>query len=159
MHSSCRNDVSKIYVDYIQKYDNILFYIERFVPLSYVKSSNHPPWYNKRILNLKKKNKINRTKGLWSLDTALTVKLFWFVTSAACMYKLSYKTYTNGVQNIVASDPKKFWHLYSHHQCFLTMHIVLDPVRYVNSFKKCLKVFMLMMNLVLLQIKVMSTIT
>ena len=53
MHTFCDNNINN-YVDFF--YDKLSFAIQNFVPLVKMKHTNHPPWYNKNVLNLKIKN-------------------------------------------------------------------------------------------------------
>ena len=58
MRNLCSTDVDSC-VNFF--YDKITFAFDLFVPLSPVKSTNHPPWYTKNILNLKnRKNKVHK---------------------------------------------------------------------------------------------------
>ena len=106
MQSSCGTDIDSC-VSFF--YDKITYAIDLFVPLNKTKSNNHPPWFNKLILNLKnRKNKAykrfikSRLRSDYSVYSHLRGQLLVSV-------KRSYANYINNAQNNLTTDPKRFW--------------------------------------------------
>lgn len=94
-------------------YELLLCGFDQFVPMLPVKSSNHPPWYTRAVINLK--NKRNRAHKKYSNPKCQQSKVrnkAKFVILNKEFQRLTattYNRYIRNVENDIVSDPGKFW--------------------------------------------------
>lgn len=83
---------------------------ERFVPLKKFKSHNHPPWYSKRLLNLK--NRKRRAHASFKENGERTEDKLIFCslrTEFDQLQRQAYKMYKSTTEDNLVADPAGFW--------------------------------------------------
>ena len=103
---TCNNNVDEC-VNFF--YDKLQLAIELFVPFSTFTSNNHPPWFNKKILNLKNKKSKAYSKYIKSGKTSSFIAYSSLRRNLTKTIKSSYNTYIAKIQDDLTREPKKFW--------------------------------------------------
>lgn len=94
-------------------YDVLLDGFEKFIPLKKKMSVNDPPWYNKRLRNLK--NRVSKASKRYKAETnldklpELKMKFLSLSKEFATLRDQSYNKYLVNTEEMLISNPKKFW--------------------------------------------------
>lgn len=91
--------------------------LERYVPIRKKLSNSHPPWYSKRLLNLKNRRNRAHKKYKSKGDTPSYVKFCSLRNEFDASQARAYQSYLDRVQDGLVTNPTAFW-------------------RYVNTMKR-----------------------
>lgn len=83
---------------------------ENHVPKTYKQGNNHPPWFNKNLINLRnKKNKIHKRMKCAQNNLTLLFQFKCLRSEFDAQQRTAYRNYISQLEMNLVSDPKKFW--------------------------------------------------
>lgn len=83
---------------------------DKYVPKSYNRMNNHPPWFDKNLINLRnRKNKAHRLAKLNGNNLLYFNSFRQLRRDFDNLHRLAYRSYISNLEDNLTLDPKLFW--------------------------------------------------